>query len=110
MIQYTPLFSKLTRNIKKETVTFDQPLYYKAREILECRSHELTSVNVRLSGFHLLISFTSAIAFIMDDSGRKEIFSETYAQTSVDNITTGHAYARPVRAHILAHTALSDII
>ncbi|CAH2218497.1 jg2186 [Pararge aegeria aegeria] len=91
-------------------VTFDQPLYYKAREIIECCKHELTSVIVRLGGFHLLMSFMGTIGFIMDGSGLKELFCTIFAENSVDKILNGHAYSRSVRGNILAHLALGKIM
>ena len=48
-------------------VTFDQPLYIKATEIVRS-SPELAYVVVRLGGFHLLMSLMGAIGYIM--SGR----------------------------------------
>lgn len=90
-------------------VTFDQPLYYKAREILEC-CESLSNVTVRLGGFHTMMSFMGAMGFIMDGSGLKESFCEVYAENSVDKILSGHAYARAVRGYLLHHLALSQII
>lgn len=41
------------------TVTFDQPLYAKAREIVAAapEGSDLSKIVIRLGGFHLLISF-----------------------------------------------------
>ena len=54
-------------------VTFDQPLYIKARDIVKkCgQDSHLNNVIVRLGGFHLLMSFMGAIGFIMNGSGIK---------------------------------------
>ncbi|XP_076040412.1 glutamate--cysteine ligase isoform X1 [Oratosquilla oratoria] len=81
-------------------VTFDQPLYIKARDIVEIcgQDSHLNNVIVRLGGFHLLMSFMGAIGFIMNGSGIKELFSTVYASTSVEKMLTGHAYARALRA------------
>ncbi|KMQ84911.1 hypothetical protein RF55_16900, partial [Lasius niger] len=54
----------LGRSCGQETifVTFDQPLYWKARDIVACANEsELSNVIVRLGGFHLLMSYLGAI-------------------------------------------------
>ncbi|OXU21208.1 hypothetical protein TSAR_016820 [Trichomalopsis sarcophagae] len=53
-------------------VTFDQPLYFKAREILACQNtndvdYNLSSVIVRLGGFNTVMSYIGAI-------GRDKLF------------------------------------
>jgi hypothetical protein len=49
-------------------VTFDQPLFFKAREIVEGGQHsELSCMVVRLGEFHLLMSFMGCIGAIMAD-------------------------------------------
>ena len=51
-------------------VTFDQPLYWKAQQIVSRAESESPLKNVvRLGGFHLLMSFTGAIGNIMAGSG-----------------------------------------
>lgn len=59
-------------------VTFDQPLYQKARYILSCidlqnDEYGLSKVRVRLGGFHMLMSFLGTIGFIMG-VGLKKFF------------------------------------
>lgn len=93
-------------------VTFDQPLYFKAREIISSSpaDHELSTVVVRLGGFHLLMSFLGAIGYIMDGSGLQDAFSIVYAQASTEKMLAGHAYSRAVRAHTLCNLALGHIL
>lgn len=113
---YTALLSgaEKTKSLGQTTtfITFDQPLYLKAREIIASRvgDSELSNVKVRLGGFHLLMSFMGAVGYIMNDSGLRELFNTIYAVNSTDKIMTGHAYARAVRAHIMAHTVLAKLI
>lgn len=56
-------------------VTFDQPLYWKARDIIAApgTSPALAYVVVRLGGFHLLMSFLGAVGNIMSGSGLKDV-------------------------------------
>jgi len=86
-------------------VTFDQPLYIKAREIVAAspNTSELSKIVVRLGGFHLLMSFLGSIGYIMDGSDLKEVLSVIYARHSTEKILNGHAYARAIRAHTLLH-------
>lgn len=93
-------------------ITFDQPLYIKAREIVAAAlpNSELSRVVVRLGGFHLLMSYLGAVGFIMQGSGIKEILSVIYAPNSIDKMLNGHAYSRAVRGHTLLHLALAMII
>ncbi|KYM96907.1 hypothetical protein ALC62_12417 [Cyphomyrmex costatus] len=93
-------------------VTFDQPLYWKACDIVAAADStcDLENVIVRLGGFHLLMSFMGAVGFLMSGSGIEELFQLIYAENCVAKILAGHAYSRAVRAHILTHLALSKII
>lgn len=43
----------------------------------------------------------------MQDSGLTELFSALYAANSSEQIMSGHAYTKAVRAHMLAHGALA---
>lgn len=96
--------------MKTLIVTFDQPLYIKARDIVEATFFDQIVVIVRLGGFHLLMSFMGCIGQIMAGSGIKEILSLIYAEGSVDKMLNGHSYARAVRAHIILQQVLSIII
>ncbi|CAG4984765.1 unnamed protein product [Parnassius apollo] len=85
-------------------VTFDQPLYLKAREI------SFGSIMVRLGGFHLLMSFLGCIGHTMAGSGLKDVLCQIFAANSVDKMLTGHAYSRAVRGHLLVQLVLAHII
>ncbi|GBM29013.1 hypothetical protein AVEN_66417-1 [Araneus ventricosus] len=94
-------------------VTFDQPLYTKAQEIVAVapEGSDLAKIVIRLGGFHLLNSFFGAIGYIMQESGIKEVLSLIYAPNSLDKMLTGHAYSdRAVRTHTLLHLTLATII
>ena len=90
------------------SVTFDQPLFAKAAQIVadDGLSGPLSTVVVRLGGFHLLMSFLGAIGKIMEGSGLEELWTTVYAKNSVNQMMEGRAYARSVRAHILTSLAL----
>lgn len=92
-------------------VTFDQPLYAKASEIVAAAPPgELDIVTVRLGGFHLLMSFLGSVGFIMAGSGLEQLWEQVYAKASVHHLVSGHAYSRSLRAHFLTERALFSLI
>ncbi|XP_071642214.1 uncharacterized protein [Temnothorax longispinosus] len=91
-------------------VTFDQPLYIKAREIIAEGDEKLANVVVRLGGFHLLMSYLGGLGTIMEASGLSELWSTVYASVSVEKMLSGHAFARALRAHLLTYQALGTMI
>lgn len=96
---------------KTRIITFDQPLYQKARKMVESSSDDrIKSIVVRLGGFHLLISFLGSIGYIMKGSGLKELLSVIFAPISVDKMLSGHAYSRAIRGHLLVYLALGHLI
>ena len=74
------------------SVTFDQPLWRKAVEIIKAKN--LTRVVCRLGGFHLLMSACGSICTIMKGSGLEEAMGEVYGANTVTHISTGKAIAR----------------
>ena len=94
-------------NQKTCFVTYDQPLYIKARAIVaQLENVQLKNVVVRLGGFHMLMSYLGAIGYIMDESGLEDLWSVCYAAESIKKMLTGHAFSRALRAHILSFTAI----
>uniref|UniRef100_A0A1B0CSS6 Uncharacterized protein n=1 Tax=Lutzomyia longipalpis TaxID=7200 RepID=A0A1B0CSS6_LUTLO len=93
-------------------VTFDQPLYLKAREIAGALEHtnDLPGLIVRLGGFHLLMSFIGAVGYVMTGSGIEDMWAQVYASNTIPHMITGHAYSRSLRAHFLGQMALAKLI
>ena len=107
---YDTLYSVLL-NQKTCFVTFDQPLYIKARVMVSSLTDpSIPNVTIRLGGFHLIMTFFCAIWFIMSGSGLKDLFSTVYASASVNKMLTGLAYARAVRGNIWAQLRLGKLI
>jgi len=90
-------------NVGTPCVTFDQPLWLKATDIIHT---EGLSIICRLGGFHTLMSFLGSIGTLMAGTGLKDVFSEIYAENSVTHMLSGKAIARAIRAHILTASAL----
>ena len=94
-------------NIVTPCITFDQPLWLKAVDIIQ--SSELKIV-CRLGGFHLLMSFMGSIGTVMAGSGLSEALESCYGCNTVTHMMTGKAYARAIRGHILMESALYSIL
>ena len=88
-------------------VTFDQPLWLKACGIIEEAGLDIVA---RLGGFHTLMSYLVVIGKVMKGSGIEELFHEVYAENTVQQIISGKAVSRALRAHLLAESALISIL
>ena len=93
-------------------LTFDQPLYMKAVTIVthESQCEDLSSIILRLGGFHTQMSFLGCIGHIMRESGLQEVLETVYAPNAVGHILSGKAVARATRAHFLVDTALHALL
>ena len=77
--------------IKTPSVTFDQPFWLKATEIIVDSSLNIVS---HLGGFHTLMSFLGSIGNIMDGSGISELLHVVYGENTVKHMMSGKAIAR----------------
>ena len=71
---------------------------------------ELSSVVVRLGGFHLIMSFMGAVGYIMGGSGLNEVWNLIYVVDSTDKMLNGHAMPEHLRDHFRTHMALTVFI
>ena len=96
-------------NIANPIVTFDQPLWWKAFNIIQTEpaDSDLRKVILRLGAFHTEMSFLGTIGHLMAGSGLRELLELIYASNAVDHILTGKAIARAVRAHLIVDAALN---
>lgn len=58
----------------------------------------------------MLMSFLGSLGNLMKGSGLQELFEEVYSPNSVVHIMSGKQYARALRAHILANSALNTLL
>lgn len=93
-------------------ITFDQQLYWKARDIIGSApaDSELQNIFVRLGGFHLIMSFMGAIGKIMSGSGLENAWATIYAEGSIPAMLLGKSYGRAIRAHLLTNLSLVKIV
>ena len=90
-------------------VTFDQPLWMKAKLILS-QEESLKDLILILGGFHTLMSFLGSICHIMKSSGLSAVLQLVFAENTVTHILSGKAYSRAVRGHFLVDGALNALL
>ena len=99
-------------SIANPIVTFDQPLWLKAFNIIQTEpaNSDLRKVIVRLGAFHAEMSFLGSIGHLMAGSGLREVLELIYASNAVDHIMTGKAISRAVRADLIVDAALNALL
>ncbi|KAG1650842.1 hypothetical protein GQR58_027696 [Nymphon striatum] len=93
-------------------ITFDQPLWWKALEVIESQpvNSQIRSIVLRLGGFHTEMSFVSSIGHIMAGSGLQELLETIYANSTVTHMLNGKAIQRAVRGLLLVDAALNAMM
>ena len=99
---------RASRAGKTLVITIDQPLYWKAKCMVDAEpaTSALRNGSVVLGGYHTRTSFLGAIGFLMADSGFLEILRQVYAPNTVRRMLQGKAVSRAVRGHGLLEVAL----
>ena len=93
-------------------ITFDQPLYWKASEIIANapdNSH-LKEIVLLLGCFHTLMNFLGAVGYLMNGTGLKDILQVIYGENAVQHVLTGKAVQRAIRGHLLVNKRLGQMI
>ena len=90
-------------NITTPCITFDQPLWLKAVEIIKAKS---VNIVCRLGGFHTMMSFMGSIGSMMKGSGLEEALETVYGPNAVAHMMSGKAVSRALRGHFLVEAAL----
>ena len=87
-------------------VTFDQPLYWKATEIIidAPQSSHLKGIVLMLGCFHTLMNLLGVIGSLMEGTGLKNIL--VYGENVVSHMMTGKAVQRALRGHLLVDKCL----
>ena len=68
-------------------ITFDQPLYWKASEIIADapQNSHLKEIVLLLGCFHILMNLLGAVGSLMNGTGLKDILQVVYGENSVDH-------------------------
>lgn len=93
-------------------ITFDQPLFWKASEIISSApgSSDLKNIVLRLGSFHTLMNVLGAIGTLMEGSGLSEILGTIYGENALPYIINGKAVQRALRGHMLIEKELNRMI
>lgn len=93
-------------------ITFDQPLYWKAAEIImdAPQSSPLKKVVLMLGGFHTFMNLLGAIGTLMDGTGLRDIMEVVYGSSIVQHMMTGKSVQRAFRAHLLVDRCLNHLV
>ncbi len=91
-------------------ITFDQPLFIKAVDIVHASPELRDSIIVRLGGLHMAFSYMGSDGYIMSGSGQEQMWSTVYAEGSIPQMVSGHAYSRALCACILSIQAITSVL
>ena len=93
-------------------ITFDQPLWWKslAIQLSQPEGSPIRRLILRLGAFHVEISFLGSNGHLMAGSGIKELFEMINAPKAVEQILSGKAISRAVRAHLLLDAVLNGLL
>ena len=96
----------------KRILTFDQPLWRKVQLIIadEPSDSDLSSVVLRLGGFHTEMRSLGCTGSAMSASSTEELLEVVYAQNTVGYMLSGKALARAVREYLLVDSALNSMM
>ena len=83
------------------------PLLFKAMMTKKSKDLDITFL---LVNFHTQMSFLSAIGYVVQNSGIKQILSLAFAEHSAEKMLSGRRYARAMKAHDLLYTVLKIIL
>ncbi len=92
-------------NIPTPCITFDQPLWIKAVEIIKAKS---LNIVCRLGVFHTMMSFMGSIGSMMKGSGLEEALETVYGPNTVVHMISGKAISSALRGHFLVEAALTN--
>ena len=93
-------------HIPTPCITFDQPLWLKATEIIKAKSMNMVC---RLGGFHTMMSFMGSIGSMMKGSGLEEALETVYGPNAVTHMMSGKAVSRAFAWTLLGRGCVSLI-
>nr|XP_055038535.1 uncharacterized protein LOC129426304 [Misgurnus anguillicaudatus] len=93
-------------------IKFDQPLYWKAAEIImdAPQSSPLKNIVFMLGGFHTFMNLLGAIGTLMEGTGLRNIMEVVYGSNAVQHMMTGKSVQRAFRGHLLVDRCLNHLV
>jgi 5'-3' exonuclease len=92
-------------------LTFDQPLYWKAKEIISAapRNSHLKEIVLLLGSFHTFMNLLGAIGTLMQGTGLTSVLGVAYGDNAVVHMMTGKSVQRAFRGHLLVDKCLHQM-
>ena len=94
-------------NVPFPSITFDQPLYVKACNIVSSMN---MNIFLGLVGFHQFMSFLGSIGCLMEGSGLRAALENLYAPVTVGLMFSGKAFTREIRGQILCASVVLSLL
>ena len=92
-------------------ITFDQPLYWKAAElIIDAPQNNLKKIVLMLGCFHTFMNLLGAIGTLMEGTGLQSILEVIHGANAVVHMMTGKSVLRSFRGHLLVEKCLNHMI
>ena len=105
---------KIAKNFaqKHTVITFDEPLYAKAKELIWSNPGAYKNVILRLGGFHIALDFLKVIGSRFNCSGLEECWVEAqlFGRNTAEKALNGKHYNRSVRSVKLTLEALWEML
>jgi len=108
----TYICSLAERHTISPVITFDQPLFFKASEVIYNAPPDsiLKRIVLRLGSFHTLMNALGAIGTLMHGSGLADILETVYGENAVKHMLTGKSVQRAFRGHLLVEKCLYGMV
>ena len=93
-------------------ITFDQPLFWKASEIIYNAPPKspLKNIALLLGSFHAFMNVLGAIGALMQGSGLDRNLTEVYGENAVKHTLTGKSAQRAFTGHLLVTSSLYSLL
>ena len=88
-------------------VTFDQPLWIKANEIVHAKCFNIVLI---FEYFHTMMSFAGSIGSLMSGSGLAESLETCYGKYTVKHMPTEKAITSALHEHFLVEAVLEETL
>jgi hypothetical protein len=94
-------------NIEVPAITFDQPLWHKAVDIV---FNEKMKMVCRLGAFHTMMNYMGSIGSLRAGLGLNEALECCFGPNTVTQMLSGKAVAQGLRGHLLVDSALNIML
>jgi len=99
--------SGLVQRLSTASITFDQPLFVKAVDIVKKTN---LNIVVHLGGFHVLKNCVGSVGHLMRGSGLEDVLGVIFGGNTLHHVLSGKAYARSLHGHFLIYLALNSML